>query len=716
MKKTMKKALGVLLSLALVFSLCGVFTAFAEEPCDHLYGTTGDARFTCVKCGAVDEDLYDAVYCKQNGDLTIVWREDFESDPIENGWTFVDMDDDGYNWEWWTEKMNFHSGSGLIASASYGDDGALTPDNWAVSPAVEVPEGAVLSFWVAGQDPSWAEEHYRVYVGEGGALADLTPVTDELVSTGEYQNIRVDLAEWAGKSVHVGFRHFNVTDMFMLNIDDVEIGVVAAAGGPVEHVFDGNYTCVNCGYVNETLKNDAVCSVGDYDFFDDFETDPEENGWDFDDVDGDGNTWYWLDASRGNFVTHSGGGILTSASYAGAPLTPNNYATSPAFTISEGAHLSVWYVGQDPAWADENIEILLLTEDGLKELSGKLTAAAEYQEFTCDLSAYAGMPASVVLRHYDTTDMFRVNVDDVFVGQTIETFDAHDFGAAWDWAEDYASCVATLTCVNCGQTHTFAADVALDADTATATVIYDGVTYSDVQNLTPVCDHVYDDDWEPYDENSHVRYCKLCGEPEYEDHDVILSGAGDATCTLDGYTGDEVCSVCGAKLSEGSVIPATGHNYDGQDWEPYDENSHVRYCTLCNEPEFEDHDVILKGAGDATCTLEGYTGDEFCSVCGAKLSEGEIIPAKGHSPVLAGEVAPTATEDGYSGDLVCAVCGELLEQGSVLPATGEPEEPAEGACPICGEVHDSSTVSGWWTELFHHLMFIIKRIFAWWLP
>ena len=35
--------------------------AIAEEPpCEHLYGTTGKNRYTCVKCGAVDEALCDA--------------------------------------------------------------------------------------------------------------------------------------------------------------------------------------------------------------------------------------------------------------------------------------------------------------------------------------------------------------------------------------------------------------------------------------------------------------------------------------------------------------------------------------------------------------------------------------------------------------------------------------------------------------------------------
>ena len=35
-----------------------------------------------------------------------------------------------------------------------------------------------------------------------------------------------------------------------------------------------------------------------------------------------------------------------------------------------------------------------------------------------------------------------------------------------------------------------------------------------------------------------------------------------ATCTAEGYTGDEVCSVCGTTTKEGTVIAALGHNFD----------------------------------------------------------------------------------------------------------------------------------------------------------
>ena len=48
-------------------------------------------------------------------------------------------------------------------------------------------------------------------------------------------------------------------------------------------------------------------------------------------------------------------------------------------------------------------------------------------------------------------------------------------------------------------------------------------------------------------------------------HDTELVGAKDATCTEDGYTGDEVCKVCQTVVKQGKVIPALGHDYkDGK--------------------------------------------------------------------------------------------------------------------------------------------------------
>lgn len=56
----------------------------------------------------------------------------------------------------------------------------------------------------------------------------------------------------------------------------------------------------------------------------------------------------------------------------------------------------------------------------------------------------------------------------------------------------------------------------------------------------------------------------IFGEQKHaHEHVTELVGAMAATCTEAGYTGDEVCSICGETIKEGEVIPATGHHFKG---------------------------------------------------------------------------------------------------------------------------------------------------------
>ena len=136
-------------------------------------------------------------------------------------------------------------------------------------------------------------------------------------------------------------------------------------------------------------------------------------------------------------------------------------------------------------------------------------------------------------------------------------------------------------------------------------------------------------------------------------HDTQLVGAKPATCTEDGYTGDEVCTVCGETVKKGEVIPALGHK------------------------------TQLVGAKAAACTEDGYTGDEVCTVCQEIVKKGEVIPALGHKTQLVGAKAATCTQDGYTGDEVCKTCGETVKKGEVVKATGHHYK--DGKCTDCGE-------------------------------
>ena len=154
----------------------------------------------------------------------------FETDPFAEGWTIRDDDGDGYNWEWMDasgSNYNVYEGTHCMASASYqnsafGGGTALNPDNWLISPAFTA--GSTVTFWYAGQDPNYAAETFGVYVIANGTTSDELAY---FTASNTYQQGSVDISDFAGQTVQVAFRHYDITDMFRLNLDLVE----AEAGG-----------------------------------------------------------------------------------------------------------------------------------------------------------------------------------------------------------------------------------------------------------------------------------------------------------------------------------------------------------------------------------------------------------------------------------------------------------------------------------------------------
>ena len=152
------------------------------------------------------------------------------SDDFENGlsnWTTVDSDGDGFNWashiNTGSGNLTTHSGDGVAYSESYDNDGRtpLTPDNWLITPQVQL--GGSVSFWAIGQDEDYPAEHFAIYVSTtGNNPSNFTQISQEYIATSEYVNYSADLSEYSGMG-YVAIRHFNVSDQFILNIDDFEI-------------------------------------------------------------------------------------------------------------------------------------------------------------------------------------------------------------------------------------------------------------------------------------------------------------------------------------------------------------------------------------------------------------------------------------------------------------------------------------------------------------
>ncbi len=155
----------------------------------------------------------------------VVLTEDFDGEEIP--WMVVDADGDGNNWgigQWSSDENT----TNCAYSNSYINNvGAVTPDNWLISPAFTLGANGKLTFDVKGQDPSYAAEHYGVYVtenveAENFSAEDYTSLY-EAESTAAWENIEVDMAAYEGKTVRVAFRHWNITDMFIIKMDNIKV-------------------------------------------------------------------------------------------------------------------------------------------------------------------------------------------------------------------------------------------------------------------------------------------------------------------------------------------------------------------------------------------------------------------------------------------------------------------------------------------------------------
>ncbi len=159
------------------------------------------------------------------------------------GWTVIDADGDGYNWEaflWNYSSGDMpHGGSHSAVSRSYSEySEVLTPDNWLVSPAIELGSDPMdFSWWHLTQDPAYPAEHYAVYVSTtGNTVADFSgePLfeTTMTASDADWTYNVLSLADYAGQTIYIAFRHFDCSDMFYFHIDDISITPPAACGAP----------------------------------------------------------------------------------------------------------------------------------------------------------------------------------------------------------------------------------------------------------------------------------------------------------------------------------------------------------------------------------------------------------------------------------------------------------------------------------------------------
>ncbi len=142
---------------------------------------------------------------------------DFEDGTLQ-GWTTIDADGDGHNWQQQSANgMSHNNSDGMVLSYSLdpvsGD--SLAPNNFLVSPRLTLAPDSYISLWAHPLDESRPAEHWAVCVS--------TTVNDDPMAftilqewtlsfnplhPGEWTQYFVDLSLYAGQDVYIAIRHF----------------------------------------------------------------------------------------------------------------------------------------------------------------------------------------------------------------------------------------------------------------------------------------------------------------------------------------------------------------------------------------------------------------------------------------------------------------------------------------------------------------------------
>ena len=212
-------------------------------------------------------------------DNATIFSEGFEfsSDALENGWTSVDQDGDGNNWFVYGNEavgdVVSHSGEYAIASASWIRTGALTPNNWLISPAIDLTSqtGTVMaSYFIKGQDDGWYQEHYKVCVSTTTNIADFTTLFEETIPQAGFNERSIDLSAYAGQTIYIAFVHYNVTDMFYIVLDDFSVYANQSTDAAVTAITAPNHgdysTCAltNAEQVKIEIINNGGAAISNF--------------------------------------------------------------------------------------------------------------------------------------------------------------------------------------------------------------------------------------------------------------------------------------------------------------------------------------------------------------------------------------------------------------------------------------------------------------------
>ena len=351
------------------------------------------------------------------GVTDFVW--DFETEEDFVGWSTYDADGDGSCWE--IDDYYAYSGVQSLTSRSYYGGTVLYPDNWLISPNVAL--GGELKFFAENYSTGYPD-NFQVFLILGDeltieAIDAAVPVSDMITPPGNWAEYTVDLSAYSGYGFFA-IRHYDCYDQYRVLIDYITLTAPAAAM-PENVTVEPAATTATVAWedaenVAWNLRYREAVEIETMNW--DFEDDAQLADWEFVDADGDGFNWQYFNmtgVTSGRMTPHDGEGLMSSASYnndASLALYPDNWMISPLVKLD--GTLKFWAAGQDPSYAAEVFGVFVSTDKvNWTQIGNDVTVTGTYIEYSFDLSSRGGEEGYFAIRHYNVSDMFWLNIDDV---------------------------------------------------------------------------------------------------------------------------------------------------------------------------------------------------------------------------------------------------------------------------------------------------------------
>ena len=343
------------------------------------------------------------------------------------------------------------------------------------------------------------------------------------------------------------------------------------------------------------------------------------------------------------------------------------------------------YTESDGMFAVDNVKLVTGDEDPCA--NGHTLTAVEAVPATCETAGVkAHWKCSVCGKLFsDVEGKTETTLEKLAIPAT-----GHAYGApVWKWTDDFKA-TATFTCANNAAHVKNVTATVTNAVTTEATCEVDGVrTYTAKVTF---------EGKEYTDTKTEVIPAK--------GHTLTAVAEVPATCETAGVKAHWKCEVCGKLFSDAEgktettlerlAIPATGHAYGEPVWKWNDDFTASATFTCANDTshvETVNAAVTNEVTTAATCEADGvrtytakvtFEGKEYTD------TKTEVIPATDHDTELVGAKDATCTEDGYTGNEVCKVCQTVVKQGEVIPALGHDYK--DGKCSRCGAEEPTTPV------------------------